>query len=217
MIDKKTLAECVVKALEAKGKRKFVQSMEIIVNVTGVDFSKSENRLNLDVLLPKGKGGKELKCGVIAEEALGNQAKKAGADLIILPSELPAYSEKNKAKDLADNYFLLAQPNLMAAVAKNLGQYLGKKGKLPKPIIGNITDLIDKSKRSIRIVTKGRYLPTVQAFIGTENMNAEELKENAESVLDAVKAKVNEGNIRSVFVKLTMGKPVRVICWPSTK
>lgn len=210
-MDKKKLAEAIRKALEDKGKKKFRQSMEIIINMRGIDFTKSENRLNLDIVLPKGKGGKELKSAVFAEGGTADEAKKAGADLIIQPAEIPDWAEPTKVKELANNYFLLAQPNLMGAVAKSLGQSLGKRGKLPKPITGNIKELIDRAKRSVRIVSKGKYLPVAQALIGTEAMDVEELVENAEAVYDAVKNKVNEGNIKSVFVKLTMGKPVRVL------
>ncbi|MFH1784996.1 MAG: 50S ribosomal protein L1 [Candidatus Micrarchaeota archaeon] len=210
-MDKKKLIEAIGLALEEKGKRKFKQSVEIIINMRGIDFSKSENRLNLDIVLPKGKGGKELKSAVFAEGSTADEAKKAGADLIITPDTIPSYSEPAKVSDLADNYFLLAQPSLMGAVAKSLGQYLGKRGKLPKPIVGSVSDLIKKSKNSIRIVSKGKYLPVAQALIGTEIMGAEELVDNAEAVYDAVKNKVNEGNIKSVYVKLTMGKPIKVV------
>src|SRR3989339_31272 len=207
-MERKKLSEAVQKALDAgKGKRKFTQSMEIIINMRGIDFTKSEHRLNLDIVLPKGKGGKELKAGIIAEEALANEAKKAGADLIIPPAELPNYATPAKLKDLAQNYFLVAQPNLMSQVAKYLGQYLGKRGKLPKPAIGNINSMIVNSKKSVRIVSKGKYLPVVQALIGTEVMSTDDLIENAESVYEAVKNKVSEGNIKSVYVKLTMGNP----------
>ncbi len=209
-MEKKKLTEALNKALEEKGKRKFKQSVELIINMRGIDFSKSENRLNLDIVLPKGKGGKALKCAVFAETGVGADAKKAGADLIISPDEIPAWGEKTKAADLADNYFLLAEPKLMGVVAKSLGQYLGKRGKLPKPVVGNIAGVIERSKNSIRIVSKGKYLPVAHAFIGTESMEAEELFENAEAVYDAVKTKVKESNIKSVYVKLTMGKPARV-------
>lgn len=210
-MDKKQLLTAIQKALEDKGKRKFTQSVEIIINARGVDFSKSENRVNLDIPLPKGKGGKELKVAVIGDEATTAQAKKAGADLIILPNEIESYKEPKKLKELAKNYSLLAQPNQMAAVAKSLGQVLGKKGKLPKPIVGNIAQLIDAAKRSVRVTTKGKYLPVLQAFIGTENMSAEDLVENAEAVYEAVKNKIGgDGNIKSVYVKLTMGKPAKV-------
>jgi len=210
-MDRKKLADAIGKALEDKEKKKFKQSVEIIINMRGIDFSKSDKRLNLDVTLPKGKGGKELKSAVIADGSMADEAKKAGADLIITPSELPGYAAKEKATDLADNYFLLAQPNLMGQVAKALGQYLGKRGKLPKPIVGNVKELINRSKNSVRIVSKGKYLPTVQALVGTEVMSPEELVENAETVYDAVKNKVTEGNIKSVYVKLTMGRPARVV------
>lgn len=210
-MDRKKLVEAIKKALEERGKKKFKQSVEIIINMRGIDFSKSEHRLNLDIALPKGKGGKELKSAVIAEASMADEARRAGADLIITPNEIASYAEKEKVTDLADHYFLLSQPSLMGQVAKSLGQYLGKRGKLPKPIIGNVAELIDRSKKSVRIVSKGRYLPVVQALIGTEIMNPEELLENAEAVYEAVKTKVNEGNIKSVYVKLTMGKPARAM------
>ncbi len=209
-MDRKKLAEAIKKALEDKGKKKFRQSVELIINMRGIDLAKSENRLNLDIALPKGKGGKELKSAVFAEGNMADDAKRAGADLIITPDAIASWAEPAKVKELADNYFLLAQPNLMGAVAKSLGQTLGRRGKLPKPVVGNIRELIDRSKRSVRIVSKGKYLPVAQALIGTEAMDSEELVENAEAVYEAVKNKVNEGNIKSVFVKLTMSKPVRV-------
>ena len=210
-MDRKKLADAVNKALEEKGKRKFMQSVELIINMRGIDFAKSANRLNLDITLPKGKGGKELKAAVFAEGVMAEDARKAGAELVITPDAIASYSATDKLKDLARNYFLLAQPNQMAAVAKTLGQYLGKRGKLPKPITGNLKDLIQRSRHSVRIVSKGKYLPVAQALIGTEKMSAEDILENAEVVYDAVKVKVNEGNIKSVYVKLTMGKPMRVV------
>ncbi|MDD5171489.1 MAG: hypothetical protein PHF60_00440 [Candidatus ainarchaeum sp.] len=112
---------------------------------------------------------------------------------------------------MADNYSLLAQPNLMGAVAKSLGQVLGKRGKLPKPITGNLAELLERSKKTVRIASKGKYLPVAQALIGTEAMSLDDLVENAETVYEAVKNKVNEGNIKSVYVKLTMGRPARIV------
>jgi large subunit ribosomal protein L1 len=209
-MDRKKLAEAIKKALDDKGKKKFKQSVELIINIRGIDFAKSENRLNLDVVLPKGKGGKELKSAVFAEGNMADEARRAGADLVIQPNDIAGWTAPAKVKELANKYFLLAQPNLMGAVAKSLGQTLGKRGKLPKPITGNIKDIIERSKKSVRIVSKGKYLPVAQALVGTEIMEAEDLLDNAETVYDAVKNKVNEGNIKSVYVKLTMGKPVKV-------
>lgn len=209
-MDKKRMAEALTKVLEDKGKRKFRQSVEIIFNFRSVDFSKSENRLNLDIALPKGKGAKAPKIAVVGDEGVSNEAKKAGADLTILPGEIASYSAKEKLAMLANDYSMLAQPNQMAAIAKNLGQYLGPRGKLPKPLVGNVKEAVEKAKKSVRIASKGKYLPTAQAFIGTEDMPAGDLLENAEAVYDAIKSKVAEGNIKSAYMKLTMGKPVKI-------
>lgn len=208
---KNKLKQALENAFQDKGKRNFVQSVEIIINMRGIDFSKSENRLNLNVLLPKGKGGKELKTAVFAESAMGSEAKKAGVDLVISPEEIESYKDSKKLKELANDYVLLAQPNLMGAVAKSLGQTLGKMGKLPRPVVGNVSGMIERTKKSIRIKSKGKYLPVVQAFVGTEKMNDDEIIENAEAVYEAVKSKVSQGNIKSVYVKLTMGRPARVM------
>jgi len=210
-MDRKKLSQAINKALEDKGKKKFTQSVELIINMRGIDFSKSENRLNLDIVLPHGKGGKELKSAVFAEGAVADEAKKAGADLIITPDAIGKWAEPAKVKELAKGYFLLTQPNLMGSVAKAMGQTLGKMGKLPKPITGKVSDLIERSKKSVRIRSKGKYLPTAQALVGAESMELENILENAEAVYDAVKSKVNEGNIKSVYVKLTMGRPVKVV------
>jgi large subunit ribosomal protein L1 len=209
-MDKKKIEEAISKAMEGKGKKKFTQSVELIVNFRGVDFSKPENRLNLDIALPKGKGGKEPKIAVIGDVSLADQAKKANPELVILPNDIAGYAAKEKLKMLADEYVLIAQPNLMGQVAKSLGQYLGPRGKLPRPIVGNVVEQIDRAKRAVRVASKGKYLPVAQAFVGTEKMSAHDLTENVEAVYDAIKAKVSEPNIKSVYVKLTMGSAIRV-------
>lgn len=210
-MDKKKITEALTKLFEEKGKRKFKQSVELIMNFRGIDFSKTENRLNLDIALPKGKGGKEPKIAVIAEENIANQAKKANADLIISPTEISSYGTPEKLKELANNYVLICQPNLMAPVAKSLGQYLGPRGKLPKPIVGNVTELIERSKKSVRIASRGKYLPVAHAFVGNEAMQIGDVADNIEAVFEAVTAKTGEPNVKSAFVKMTMSKPVRFI------
>lgn len=210
-MDKKKLKEAVDKMLEEKGKRKFIQSAEVILNFRGIDFSKSENRLNVEVALPKGKGGKEQKVAIIADQALSAECKKAGADLLIAPAEMGNWATPDKLKVLADQYGMLVQPNLMAQAAKFFGQYLGPRGKAPKPLVGNPIEIIPKLRRSVKLSSKGKYLPVAQAFIGTEAMTADELTENADAVFEAIKVKVNESNIKSMYIKLTMGRPIRVI------
>ena len=104
----------------------------------------------------------------------------------------------------------IAQPSLMVAVGKSLGQVLGSRGKLPRPIIGSVKDSIEQSKRRVRLASKGKYLPVAQCLIGSETMSTDDLAENFEAAYEKVKNKVLEPNIKSVYVKLSMGKPIKI-------
>lgn len=210
-MDTKKLNNGLDTILQEKGTRKFTQSVEVIFNFRGVDFNKAENRVNLDVFLPKGMGGKEPKVAIIAEENIASEYKKAGAELIILPNEIPAYAAPDKLKMLVRDYVLLAQPNQMANVAKNLGKYLGPRGKMPRPLIDKGESAVKKAKSSVKLVSKGKYLPVLQAFVGTENMSPQDLKENIEAVYEAIKNKVTEPCIKSIYVKMTMSKATKVM------
>jgi len=207
-MDKAQIIAAVTKALEAKGERKFTQTVDVGVNFKGLDFNKQENRLNLDILLPKGTG-KDVKIAVFADGQLSIDAKKAGADLIISGAEIPTIATNpTRIKELLA-YEFLAAPNLMAVVGKHLGQVFGTRGKLPKPIMGgNLADMIARTRTTVKIKSKGKFLPVAHVAVGTEKMSAEDIAENIEAVLDKVKAKVGDGSFKNIYVKLTMGKPV---------
>ncbi|MDD5318093.1 MAG: 50S ribosomal protein L1 [Candidatus ainarchaeum sp.] len=209
-MDRAQIKAAVLKALEGKGSRKFTQSVDLGINFKGVDFSKQDNRMNLDVILPKGIG-KEVKVAVFADGQLATDAGKAGADKVYSGADIGTLAANPaKLKELLD-YEFLAMPNLMAVVGKSLGQFLGTRGKLPKPILGgNLADLIARTKKTVRVKNKGKFLPVVHVAVGTENMPADDLAENIDAVYDKVKGKVGDYNIKSVYVKLTMGKPAYV-------
>jgi large subunit ribosomal protein L1 len=210
-IDEKKIRNAVEECLKEKGKRKFRQSVELIINFKGIDFTKAENRLNLDVTLPKGMGGKENKVVVIGEETTTHDAKKLGADVVVKINEVEAFGKDIKAlKKMAKDHVFLAEPKAMGIAAKNLAKVLGPRGKIPSPLVGDLKQAIEKARKTIKLQTKGKYLPTVQCFVGTEDMSPEDLTENIQEVFERIKTKVASGNIKSAFVKLTMGKPVRI-------
>ncbi|MBD3398648.1 50S ribosomal protein L1 [Candidatus Micrarchaeota archaeon] len=211
-MDKKKLVAGIEAMLKEKGSRKFTQSVEVIFNFRGIDFSKPENRLNLDIALPHGKGGKEPKVVVIAEADMGASAKKAGADEVLSVDKLLEYKkDQPKLKKLVQDSVFLTQPNLLGQIAKNFGQFLAVRGKMPKPLVGNPENAINAAKRSVRISSKGKYMPVAQAFVGSEAMEPKQLAENIEAVYDAVKNKAGASSIKSAYVKLTMGKAVQVM------
>ncbi|MEM4331569.1 MAG: hypothetical protein QXI89_02280, partial [Candidatus Anstonellales archaeon] len=117
--------------------------------------------------------------------------------------------DQKELKKLAKHSLFYASPKVIGNIAKIWGKILGQRGKPPKPLL-NEKQLQQAGDLTI-ISTKGKNLPTVQGLVGTENQNIDVLVENVNAVIDAVKKKINQSNIRSIYVKLTMGKPVRVM------
>jgi large subunit ribosomal protein L1 len=207
MYTNEQILSAVNKALAEKGGRKFVQSVELAVNFKGLDMSKGDNKLNLEVPLPKGRG-KKLDVVVFAEGNIAADAKAAGADQVISGAEIP--NLKNEIKRAAKHSEFFAQPQLMMVVGKNLGQILGGRGKLPKPIIGNVGMMIKGVRNTVKVRTRGKNLPVVHCPIGAESMPAEDIAENANAVFSAIRTKIGDQSLKSAYVKLSMGKPIRI-------
>lgn len=209
MINNETIKQAISKALEEKGSRKFVQSLEMAVNFKNIDMSKQENRLNLEIPLPKGRG-KKINLVVFADGNLAADAKAAGADFVISSDEIPKY-KKSEIKKLAKSSEFFAQPQLMVVVGKNFGQILGGRGKIPKPLVGNVANILKNARNSVKVRSRGKFLPVVHCAVGTEEMSVDDLAENVNAVLNAIKNKVGgDSSIKSVILKLSMGKPVKV-------
>jgi large subunit ribosomal protein L1 len=208
MFENKEMLEAINACLAEKGSRKFTQSVELIINFRGIDFNKAENRLNMDVLLPKGRG-KQVKIAAFADGNVASDAKKAGADMIVGSVDIPK-QEKSEIKRMAKDWEFVVQPQVMMAFGKNFGQILGGRGKTPRPLIGNPTSMFTNLRNSVKLRIRGKNLPTVHTIIGSEAMPAEDLAENAQTIVSTLKSKFGDYAIKSIFIKLSMGKPCKI-------
>ena len=208
-IKRERIQKAIEEVLKEKGKRKFSQSVDVAINFQDVDFKKPENRVNSDIVLPF--AAKREKVAVFADGQLATDAKKT-ADLVLSSSDIPIYAADKKKQGELLQYSLLSAPQLMAQIGKALGQFLGSKGKLPKPIMpnANITELIERTRKTVTVRTKGKYLPTVHCIIGKEEMTSEQITENVLAVLEVLRKSITEQQIANMYVKLTMGKPVKI-------
>lgn len=195
---------------ESKGKRKFKQTVEVAINFRGVDFSKQDNRLNMEVPLPNGKG-KARNFALFANDRNLVEGAKRNNMQVIDTSEIEAVSKDQKRLSSLLNYDLLAQASAMPQVARFMGQFLGPRNKMPKPVMpnSNIDNIVRDMGRSVSIKSKGKYLPTVHSVVGVEDMEPEKIYANINEVVKAVGAKVGQNNVKSVYVKLTMSKPIK--------
>lgn len=210
VLDKKTVDIALTEALAQKGEKKFVQSIDVAINFQDVDFKKQEGRINLEVVLPFEP--KPTKVCVFADGQTGMDAKKSGADLVISTAEIESYAkDKKKLSDLME-YSLLAVPQLMVPIGKSLGKTLGAKGKTPKPMPpnANMASLISNARRTLMLKAKGKFLPSVHCIVGKENMDKTQITENILAVFSAMERQGFDKNVKSVYIKTTMGKPVKL-------
>ncbi len=210
LLDKKGTDAALAEAFAQKGEKKFVQSIDLAVNFQDVDFKKQEGRINVEVVLPFEP--KPTKVCVFADGQVGLDAKKAGADLVISSAEIDSYAKDKKKMAALLDYSLLAVPQLMVPVGKALGKVLGSKGKTPKPMppAANMASLISNSRRTLTLKAKGKFLPSVHCIVGKENMAKDQIVENILAVFAALERSGFDKNVKSVFIKTTMGKPVKL-------
>ncbi len=211
--DRQKLVEAVKEAKARAKPRNFTQTVEMAVNLKDIDLRKPENRFKLEVVLPHGRG-KEPKIAVIADGAVAEAAKRLGLDVISGEQLEELAKSPREARKLAKRYdFFIAAAPLMPKIGRYLGRYLGPRNKMPQvvpPTLTNLEPIVNRLKKTVRIQLKNN--PVVHAPIGTEDMDDEKLAENAEAVLNAIINKLERGEnqVKSVYIKTTMGPAVKV-------
>lgn len=210
-IETKAVLETIKKAREKSQERKFIQSIELIVNLQDVDVKKAKIRESIELPYPPGKA---LKTCVIASGEFELRAKRIGVELVLSKSDLESLAtDKKRQKKLANEYGLfLAEASLMPLVGKAMGSILGPRGKMPKPLPpnANIEAQLETSRKTVNIRT--REQPVLHCAVGSEDMGDKEIAENVIVVVGRLEGRLKRGlrNISSIFLKTTMGQPVKI-------
>ncbi len=204
----------VLKALtEARKapKRKFAQSIDVVVNLQNIDFKNPSNRIDLKVTLPAGRG-KILKVGAFGDTDFLSKAKSA--DLKILDKEVRK-SPKEIRKIAEQMDYFVSQTTLMVEIGKTWGKFLSTRGKMPMPLPpgADPTPMITRLKNTVSLKSRGNTPQTLSCSVGMETMKDEDLVKNAMAVYNALLEKLpaKENNIKSFMIKTTMGPSIKLI------
>lgn len=205
-MEKKTfrnIEESIKYLRENSQKREFEQTFDLIVNIRNIDLKKTENKFSKDVVLPHGTG-KGVEVGIISDSIPDAALKKDDIEKVA--------SDKSAMKNIMKKYeFFVCEAPLMPLVGKTLGKFLGPKGKMPKllPPGSNYKNIVEETKKSVRI--RLRDSPTVQTRVGSDKMKDEEIKENVIKVMEEIRKSIPpKAQIRSIYFKMTMSKPVKL-------
>jgi large subunit ribosomal protein L1 len=207
------IEKAVKKAVEGSKTRKFQESVELAFNLKDIDLTVPKNRVDLEILLPRGRG-KVIKIGLFGSGELAIKAKKV-ADSVFKPEDIEELGKNKKQmrKIANDHGFFIAEAPLMPTIGKSLGVVLGPRGKMPKPIPSQAEPgpLINNLKNTVKVRSKDRM--TFHATVGTKDMKIDDLVENVETVMKRIERQLEKGkmNIKSVYVKTSMGPPVRIM------
>ena len=192
--------------------RKFVESVDVAINLKDVNLQDPSKRFQMEVHLPHPLE-KEVKVCVLGEGSHLVDAEKV-ASKVINKDELDNISRDPKqAKKLAQEYdYFLATASLMPTIGRSLGKVLGPRGKMPKPVppTAPIEPLIKDYQSVIQI--RLRQSPVIHARIATVAMDNDAILENILAVVRNIENRLEKGsnNIHSIYVKTTMGPAVKV-------
>jgi large subunit ribosomal protein L1 len=214
MVDRAKILEAVKTALEKAPERKFSESIDITINLKNIDMAQPKNRIDETIMLPHGIGENIGIC-VLGKGDIVTQAKDAKVDLILGPEEIERLGgAPREARKIAEKYrFFLAETGVMPQVGRFLGPRLGPRGRMPMPITGgmDIRPIVERLRNSVKIRTKDRTVFSTK--VGSTKMKPEQVAENIETIVKRIESVLEQGplNVRSIYVKTTMGPPVRLV------
>jgi len=198
-----------ISLLKKTSNAKFNETIDIAINL-GIDAKKSDQNVRGSMVLPNGTG-KTLRVIVFAQSEQVDAAKNAGADKV---------GFEDLAEEIKSGFsefdVVIATPDTMRIVGQ-LGKILGPKGMMPNPKDGTVTknveDAVIKAKTG-QIRFRNDKGGVVHCPIGKIDFSEESIKENLESLLDAImKSKpssVKGAFIKKVTVSSTMGPGITI-------
>ncbi|MCF2141474.1 MAG: hypothetical protein K9W44_15570 [Candidatus Lokiarchaeota archaeon] len=203
--------------------RKFDESVDLIINIRDVDIKNPNNRIDNEILLPHPIPNNLTKDEVcfIVKDQMELDLKESGYHVLNQNdlNELQKKSKKEK-KEVAKKFkYFVARADLMRDLARVLARFLGQQGKMPRPQpkgfgvirpnedLGNYLPLLN---RIVKISMKKQLL--MQLKVGKKSQSKDELMDNIKSVLNFIEGQlpVGNNNVRSIYLKTTMGKPIMV-------
>ncbi|WP_394193347.1 50S ribosomal protein L1 [Pseudoalteromonas atlantica] len=188
---------------------KFVESVDVAVNL-GIDARKSDQNVRGATVLPNGTG-RDVRVAVFTQGANAEAAKEAGAELVGMEDLADLVKKGEMNFDV-----VVASPDAMRVVGQ-LGQILGPRGLMPNPKTGTVTPNVAeavKNAKAGQVRYRNDKNGIIHTTIGKVDFTAEQLQQNLESLIVALKkAKPSQAKgvyVKKVTISTTMGAGVAV-------
>jgi len=202
--------------------RKFDESIDLILNLKDINLKDPKQRIDKEIILPNNIITKDKpNICVIASDEILLEAKNLGLETMDKDGLIKLNNEEKKyKKKFVKKYkFFVVEDKMMPNVARYLARFLGPLGKMPKPfpsgygIISSPSDLnvaIERYLKVIRIQLKKQ--PNIQVKVGKKSMDKDKVFENMKAVVEYIADQMPHkyNNIKSMFLKTTMGQSIKI-------
>merc|ERR1711962_572843 len=200
----KTATEVLNYSNEVK-KRKFTETVELQIMLKNYDPQK-DKRFSGTVKL-KYVPRPDMKVCVLGDQQHCDEAEAAKVPCMTVDDL------KKLIKKLAKKYrAFLASESVIRQIPRILGPGLSKAGKFPAPVTHTevLVNRIEDAKATIKFQMK--KVLTLNVAIGHVKMQPAELAQNTSLAINFLVSllKKNWRNVRSLYIKSTMGKPHRL-------
>lgn len=209
--DKLYPAAEAIKLIKETAYTKFDPTVEVHLRM-GLDPRHADQQVRDVVVLPHGLG-KSVTVLVFAEGEDAKLAEEAGADYIADDETIKRIQGGWTDFDVA-----IAVPSMMGKVGR-LGRVLGPRGLMPNPKAGTVAPgediprLIEEAKAG-RVEFRLDKTSNIHVPIGKASFSEEQLQDNLNSLLDAIKRArppaAKGSYVRKITLANTMGPGIRV-------
>lgn len=200
-----------IKLIKETAYTNFDPTVEVHLRL-GVDPRHADQQVRDVVVLPHGLG-KTVRVLVFAEGEDARAAEEAGADIIADDEVIKRIQDGWTDFDVA-----IAVPSMMGKVGR-LGRILGPRGLMPNPRAGTVAPasdvprLIEEAKAG-RVEFRVDRTANVHAPIGKASFTEEQLQDNLQALLDAIKrarpAAAKGMYVRKITLANTMGPGIKL-------
>lgn len=207
------LRETISAVLEGakENPRKFTETIELQISLKNYDPQK-DKRFNGTVKLPFVPRPK-LKVCMLGDAQHCDEAGKIGIDSMKVEALKKLNKNKKLVKKLAKKYhYFLASDSVIKMIPRLLGPGLNKAGKFPTLTTHNedLGTKVEEMKASVKFQLK--KVLCMGVAVGNVNMSEKELFVNTQMSVNFLVSllKKNWQNVRALYLKSTMGKPIRL-------
>ncbi|KAJ3249925.1 hypothetical protein HDU77_007268 [Chytriomyces hyalinus] len=191
--------------------RKFTETIELQIGLKNYDPQR-DKRFSGTVRLPN-IPRPQMKICILADARDADHAKEISLDSMSVEDLKKLNKNKKAIKKLAKKYDqFLASEALIKQIPRLLGPGLSKAGKFPTPVTqqDNLGEKVNEIKATIKFQLK--KVLCIGVAVGNVKMTEDELVQNIMMSVNFLVSllKKNWQNVKSLFIKSSMGKPIRL-------